>query len=151
MLKDAYFQIKMLVSDVISWFSKEDPPKSTPTKITIPLVASPKKSLERPLPSIPTRSVQAINNFFTQNKGVMHKFFMKKLDKAIHQNQNVIELFRLGDTDIVAKLVEENYEPLLDDALKYFIEIEDYKMAKKCQKLKDEYHINKLLKSTHSK
>lgn len=150
MLKDAYFQIKLLVSDMMDRFSKKEEPPKQRAITAIPLISSPSDPADS-IPIIPVTSVQAINQFFHSNKNVMHRFFIKKLQKAIHENKKVIELFRLGDTSIVAKLVEENYEPLIEDALQYFIENEDYEMAKRCQELKDTYHVNKLLQSTQTK
>ena len=151
MIQAALVQIKLLIESIVNVLNKRtsiDSNQGKELKISIPT-----KKKKRPLstittPVLPTTSIQAVNSFFDSNKGLMHRFLIQNLQKAIKENKDVVELFRLGNTPIVAKLIEENYENLIDEALKYFIKHEDYKMAQRCQALKDTYAIDKLLQST---
>lgn len=90
-----------------------------------------------PMLILPTNSIRELQNFLMQpdNKVMMSKFVLNQLTKAIKNNWQYLELFRVGNTKYVARLDKSEYEYALTDLKTYFIKYEMYEDAEKCHRL----------------
>jgi protein-arginine kinase activator protein McsA len=99
--------------------------------------------------NLPDKTAVVWQRFFKENKIIVYKYTVKQIKKAIQQNLDTVELFKFGDESEPRVVQQRHYLPMLEDALKEFIKVEDYEYAGKTKKIIDEYHINKLIKESN--
>jgi len=99
-----------------------------------------------PLLILPTDSVSTVHYFMNKNKGLMYGFLFNQLRVAVRNDWPFTELFRVGHTQLVAKIESKDYEKSILDMQQYFAtEAEDYKRAALCTELLDKNRVNKAL------
>lgn len=102
--------------------------------------------------NLPPKPFPVIQKFLYENKLVVYKYLVKQVRKGIREDLDKVELFHINPTHSAHKhtavVKREDYETVLNDAMKYAIKEEDYETAAKVrdtiQTLKDS-SINKLL------
>ena len=99
---------------------------------------------EIPLLVLPTNSIPTVHYFMNKNKDLMYGFLLKNLSKAISHNWPFIELFRVGQTPLVARIEKKDYEQSILDMQKFFVESEAFEKAGQCNKLLDKNKINQI-------
>ena len=76
----------------------------------------------------------------------MYGFLFNQLRVAVRNDWPFTELFRVGHTQLVAKIESKDYEKSILDMQQYFAtEAEDYKRAALCTELLDKNRVNKAL------
>lgn len=97
--------------------------------------------------SIP--SLKEWREFFIQSQDLVYKYIItKKLTPVIENNEypkDGVEVVELKNNQVLRIELRE-IEPILNAALKVFIEKEEYEYAGKTKKLIDAHRINTLLK-----
>jgi hypothetical protein len=98
---------------------------------------------------LPDNSPQVWHRFFKENRSIVHRYFVKKIKKAISENLDKVELFKFknGHTTIAKK---QDYLFMLNESMKVFVHDEKYEWANEAKKVIDLYHINQLLKEVSS-
>lgn len=99
---------------------------------------------------LPTNSMLTFNYFMKKHKDLFYVFLLKEIDKAVSENLPVLELFRVGNTALVAKVEKKDYERSILDLQKFFIEKEQYEKADLCKELLHKHKVNQLIDSTTS-
>lgn len=102
--------------------------------------------------NLPPKPFPVIQKFLNENKLVVYKYLLKQVRKGIREDLDKVELFQLNNNSLqnmhTAIVKREDYEKVLNDAMKYAIGEEDYETAAKVrdtiQLLRDK-NINKLL------
>lgn len=95
-----------------------------------------------PLLILPTDSVSTVHYFMNKNKGLMYGFLFNQLRTAVKNDWPFTELFRVGHTQLVAKIESKDYEKSILDMQQYFIESEEFEKAGLCTKLLDRNRVN---------
>lgn len=99
--------------------------------------------------NLPDKSPEIWNKFFKENKPLVYRYVIKQIKLAIDADLPEIALFCFGNTDTKAMAYEKNYIMTLEDALKVFVEAEDYEYADQTRKILDAYYINKVIKESN--
>lgn len=102
--------------------------------------------------NLPPKPFPVIQKFLHENKATVYKYLVKQVRKGIIEDLDKVELFQINPAyskqKHTAVVKRDDYESVLQDAMKYAIQAEDYEMAAKArdtlQMLKDN-SINKLL------
>ena len=122
-------------------------PQSAPIKVVSP---SPVQSISDAV-EITKRSVESqsgetpvvlpyeddiiLNHLTKTHRGLVFKYIIKRLNKAIRNNWPTVAVFRFGTTTRVAQIGRPVYETQLNGMMKWFVETEDYESAGTCRDL----------------
>lgn len=98
---------------------------------------------------LPDKSPAVWNKFFKENKPLVYRYIIKQVKNAIENNLPKIELFRFKNSGKTNMLYEKDYVFVLEEALKSFIQTEEYEQANEAKKLIDSYYINLLIKESN--
>ena len=104
-----------------------------------------------PMVVLPTNSIDTLHAFLNSNKPLMYNFLLKSMNDAIKHDWNACELFRVGDTSYVARIVKSDYEKILVDMKMWFMDHDQFEKASIVLKLMEKNQINILLKSINNK
>lgn len=100
---------------------------------------------------LPTNSISTVQQFMRDNKDLAYGFIFKEMKRAISENKQIIELFRVGETPFVARIKKEDYEKSLLDMQQYYIESEEYEKAEVCDKMLKRNRVNQLIELSKEK
>jgi hypothetical protein len=98
---------------------------------------------------LPDKSPAVWNKFFKENKFLVYRYILKQVKTAIEKDLPKIELFKFKDSGKINMLYEKDYVFALEEALKTFVQMEEYERANQAKKLIDSYHINLLIKESN--
>lgn len=70
---------------------------------------------------------------------------MKRITSAVRTNADTVDLFSVEDTGYVGKLEKKYFKKALTDAMKYFVEKEEYENASIARKLLQRLAVNNLI------
>ena len=156
MLKDLVEQVKLIWSEVRYFFKSDSflemEPEApeleevhyVPTKVFKPKEVTSQGTV---MPVAPTNSLESLHRFLNENKDLLHRFVIKEMNIAIVGNLSSIDLFRVGQTPIIARIDSKDYDMVLSDAQQYFIDTQQYEFAQKCKELRDQNKINQFIKT----
>jgi len=99
---------------------------------------------------LPNKPYHIIQKFLTENKPLVYKYLIKKIQYAMNNDIEKVELFEFpGEgTRHVAVVREHDFEKVLMDAITECSDVEQYELASKAQQVLQSYRdkqINKLL------
>lgn len=94
---------------------------------------------------LPDKSPLVWNKFFEENKALVYRYIVRQVRQAIRTNSPRADLFKFTNMNHEAFVLPKNYLKTLQDALKVFVNVEDYESASMTKQVLDEYHINKLI------
>lgn len=103
-----------------------------------------------PMTIVPTNSMFTLNSFLTENPDLAFPFLVGEITKAVANDWEQVELFRVGNTPFVARVMRTEFSTVLEDAMKYYTKMQNFEMAKRCRILLDRHKVNLLLESTKS-
>lgn len=105
-------------------------------------------SIASSIPVVPTNSIHTLRQFISKNKNKMmlNKFILSELTKSIKKDYPRTELFRIGNTPIVARIDKENYEKTLVEIRDFFIKEQEFEHADQTQQLIQKHQVNAFLK-----
>lgn len=105
--------------------------------------------------NLPPKPFPVIQKFLHENKLVVYKYLVKQVRKGIREDLDKVELFQItpihSHQKHTAVVKKEDYENVLQDAMKQAIKEEDYETAAKARdtiQLYKEKSITKLLNDT---
>lgn len=84
---------------------------------------------------LPYEDPQILNQLTKTNRGLVFKYIIKRLSKAIRLNWPKVIVFQFGKSSKVAQIDASVYETQLDGMMKWFVETEDYESAGTCRDL----------------
>ena len=97
---------------------------------------------------LPNKSAIVWDRFLTENKVLVYKYIVREIKKGLFSDTEKIELFRFEDNTMFAWVPKNKAMDTLAEALKIFIDAEEYEYAQKTNNIINSYHINKLIKES---
>lgn len=97
---------------------------------------------------LPSKSPVVWHKFFKENKPLVFRYVVKEVGKALQNDVPKIELFRFKNSANSQWAHKKDYITILQEAMKIFVQSEDYEDAAKVKRIIDHYHINKLIKES---
>jgi ABC-type Zn uptake system ZnuABC Zn-binding protein ZnuA len=97
---------------------------------------------------LPNKTAKIWNRFLEENKVLVYKYIVKEVGKGIVKEKQRVDLFKLENDSMHAFVPKEKYLDTLREAIKVFVEQEEYESAAKANKIIVEYQINKLIKES---
>jgi protein-arginine kinase activator protein McsA len=102
--------------------------------------------------NLPPKPFPVIQRFLNENKLVVYKYLVKQVRKGIRKDLDKVELFQITQLNTshkhTAVVKRDDYQIVLQDAMKYAIKEEDYETAAKARdtlQLLTDTNITKLL------
>jgi protein-arginine kinase activator protein McsA len=102
--------------------------------------------------NLPPKPFPVIQKFLHENKLTVYKYLLKQVRKGIREDLEKVELFQINPLHTqhkhTAVVKRDDYETVLQDAMKYAIQEEDYETAAKARdtlQLLTDKSISKLL------
>lgn len=87
--------------------------------------------------NLPPKPFPVIQKFLQENKLVVYKYLVKQVRKGIREDLDKVELFQINPTNShqkhTAVVKKEDYENVLQDAMRQAIKEEDYETAAKAR------------------
>lgn len=99
---------------------------------------------------LPNKTAKIWNRFLEENKVLVYKYILKEVSKGIKKEKQRVDLFKLENDTMYAFVPKERYLDTLQEALKVFVEKEEYESAAKANKVIVEFQINKLIKESEN-
>jgi predicted alpha/beta-fold hydrolase len=96
----------------------------------------------------PSKPAPVIKHFLDQNKQLVYKYLLVKINHAVKNNLDTVEVFQHNSK--VESIKKKDFEKTLDHAIKEFCKVEDYENAALCKKVISKITINNLIDSTTS-
>jgi hypothetical protein len=96
---------------------------------------------------LPTDSMPTLQYFMNNNRELVYSFLLTRMKDAIEHNWTSMEIFRVGKTNFVARIDQENYEQSIIDMKNFFVEKQEYEKAAMCSALLDKHRVNMMLQS----
>lgn len=97
---------------------------------------------------LPNKTSVVWEKFLEDNKSLVYKYIVRTIKKEMSQNRDRIDLFKFEDGSMHAWIPSNHILKFLDDAMKLFIEKEEYEYAEKVNRLIKQYHIDKLIRES---
>jgi hypothetical protein len=97
---------------------------------------------------LPDKSPAVWNKFFKENKSLVYRYVLKQVKSAIENDLPKIELFKFKNSGKINMVYQKDYVFVLEEALKSFIQTEDYEYAGQAKNLINTYYINTLIKES---
>lgn len=82
---------------------------------------------------LPVTSLGTLNKFLTDNGDIVLKYVMLKISER--HEQEYIELFSFEHSEFVATIYQKDYLGILDEAMSFFVKIEQFEDAALCRDL----------------
>lgn len=98
---------------------------------------------------LPSKSAVVWDKFIKENKVLVFKYIVRALHKALLTNNEKIDLFKFDDDSMSASIHRKNVLQTLDEALKIFIDAEEYEYAQKTKRVIMKYQIDNLIKESN--
>lgn len=95
---------------------------------------------------LPVTSLGTLNKFLTDNGDIVLKYVVLKISE--HPEQEHIELFTFENSEFVAKIDQEDYLGILDQALTIFVKLEQFEDAALCRDLITKISIDNVIRSS---
>lgn len=96
------------------------------------IIQEPKKKTQ--VPNIPVYDEEEASYFFEHNQDIIYKRLIEAVQDGILGKQDTIQLFELNSTGVFMTSQRETWIAGLDDALNYYLNLEDYES---CSKVRD--------------
>ena len=96
--------------------------------------------------TFPNKPAPVIKHFLDQNKTLVYKYLISKINAAIKDGNSSIEVFQHNNK--VESIQRKDFQKTLDHAIHEFCKVEDYESAAICKKLIDRLKIDDLIEST---
>ena len=93
---------------------------------------------------LPVTSLGTLNKFLTDNADIVLKYIMLRISDESEQEH--IELFTFEHSEFVAKIDQEDYVGILNEALSVFVKIEQYEDAARCRDLITKISIDNVIR-----
>jgi len=107
--------------------------------------------------NLPPKPFPVIQKFLHENKLTVYKYLVKQIRKGIREDLEKVELFQINTIHSSQKhtaiIKQKDYEVVLQDAMQYAVNEEDYETAAKVRDTLQLYkykNINKLLNDIKS-
>lgn len=97
---------------------------------------------------LPNKSPVVWQKFFKENKTLVFRYIIKEVGKALNEDLPKVELFRFKNSASSQWAHKKDYIAILQEAMKTFIQNEDYEDAGRVKHIIDQYHINKIIKES---
>lgn len=97
---------------------------------------------------IPSKSHKIWNRFVKENTPLVFRYVAKEVAKALNDDMPKVELFRFKNSANSQWAYKKDYINILQEAMKVFVQSEDYEDAAKVKHIIDQYHINKIIKES---
>lgn len=101
--------------------------------------------LSKDLVVLPTESVPTFNYFVSTNVDTVYTYLLRKMRKAVKNNEKALELFKLGQSNTVMRIERNDFEKYLLEMQAYFAKKEKFEKAGACTKLLDAHRVNLFL------
>jgi protein-arginine kinase activator protein McsA len=87
--------------------------------------------------NLPPKPFPVIQKFLHEHKATVYKYLVKQVRKGIREDLDKVELFQINPVHSkhkhTAVVKRDDYEIVLQDAMKYAIQVEDYETAAKAR------------------
>jgi predicted nucleic acid-binding OB-fold protein len=93
---------------------------------------------------LPVTSLGTLNKFLTDNADIVLKYVMLKISED--SEQDFIELFSFEHSEYVAKIDQEDYVGILNEAMSVFVKIEQFEDAAFCRDLITKISIDNVIR-----
>jgi hypothetical protein len=97
---------------------------------------------------LPMKSPRVLKSFVDSHQSLIYTYILSSLRKAIHENLPEIVLFKLGESHLIAKVRQEEYETTLRMVDEYFLGEEEYEKVSLCRKLLNRLHVNRVIEDS---
>jgi hypothetical protein len=128
--------------------SEVEPLEPNSAELQFGNVADPESLESNKVLMIPKRMVSSLRKFLHENPDVLYRFLLRKISEGITQQLQEVKLFYLGSTETLATIRYDDYDRVLDDAMKHFVTTEQYELADQCKTAITTYSIEKLINSS---
>lgn len=97
---------------------------------------------------LPNKTSFVWEKFLQENKVLVYKYIVRTIKKEMSNNRERIDLFKFEDGSMHAWIPSNRILKFLDDAMKLFVEKEEYEYADRVSRLIKQYHIDKLIRES---
>jgi GTP-binding protein EngB required for normal cell division len=97
---------------------------------------------------LPSKTAPVWERFLEEHKTLVYKFIVRDIKKGIKEDKEVIDLFKFDDNSMHAWIKNSNYLKTLNEAMKVFIDAEEYEYAQKTDNIIKMYHIESIIKKS---
>jgi len=97
---------------------------------------------------LPSKTAPVWERFLEENKTLVYKYIVKEIKKGIKEDKELIDLFKFDDNSMHAWIKKSNYLKTLSEAMKVFIDAEEYEYARKTDNIIKMYHIESVIKES---
>ena len=87
------------------------------------------------IPSIPVLDMEDAADFFDDNEGIVYNRVLIAVKEGMDANRDIIRLFELNGTGVYLTSEKMDWKPGLENALRYFEELEEYEKCAQCRDL----------------
>lgn len=97
---------------------------------------------------LPSKTAPVWERFLEENKTLVYKYIVKEIKKGIKEDKELIDLFKFDDGSMHAWIKKSNYLKTLGEAMKVFVEAEEYEYARKTDNVIKMYHVESIIKES---
>jgi len=98
---------------------------------------------------LPSKSAQVWDRFIKENQVLVYKYIVRAIRDALKTDVEKIDLFKFDDNTMFAWVPRNKALVTLEDALKIFIDSEEYEYAAKTQNIITKYHVDNLIRESN--
>lgn len=104
------------------------------------------KEILESIPVLPINSKELAQSFMVQNEGLVNEYIFRKIKIAILTRAPDLILFRLGESDFLVTIYEEDYVEQLEKLEAFYLRTEQYEKITVCRKLQTMFHVDNLIR-----
>ena len=98
---------------------------------------------------LPDKSIAVWKSFWEENKLLIYKYVVKQIKVAVEEGKNRAYLFGFENDNTKVWIDRKGYAESLDKALNYFVELEEFELATKTQKVINKFHIDEVIRQSN--